>query len=391
MLSSLSRSFQQSHPPPILNCPYDVLCTIFAHADRSALRSLHATCRVLSEAVTPLIYRHIVLRDEEVPEDPYTSPFIIYDYGRFVQSCRINIVHPWNKPQSTLIFFISCLWTMPNLKSLTIWSEPRVMTQLGQLLFHLSEMSEPPPPWHLETFVSNTFSIPQQFLDKQNTSLKHLSAPYLPLSTLEDPRLLPVLTSLRGRFNLIGLMIGSRPVTRVHLEDPLHPKNVMRFTDILNLSKSRVTRVSISITKPSDGFETIYSLAEGAPYIESLTINLPSHPLLDGSLIATDAHLFALRYFNKLRFICLVSVDFSGFDATPEMTNSWAPEKLETIVVENIEGDWMRFSPVWNDKNKEGSAPGSTSSGSGEVTKVRSWVQDGQGKIRRTEGFDEDF
>src|SRR5260221_9456586 len=181
MLSSLSRSRQPSQPSPILNCPYDVLCILFSYADRSTLRSLHATCKTISEAVTPLVYRHITLRDDETPEDPHTSPFILSDCGRFVQSCKININHPWDRPQLTLIFFISVLWTMPNLKSLIIWSDPRPMAQLSQLLFHLADISDPPPPWHLESFVSNTIFSPERLLAKHHTSLKHISVPYLPL------------------------------------------------------------------------------------------------------------------------------------------------------------------------------------------------------------------
>ena len=109
MLSSLSRSDQFTQPPPILNCPYNVLSIIFAYADIYTLRSLNATCQVISEAVTPLVYRHITLYDNESPEDPLASRFITPNHGRFVHSCKIRIIHPWNKPRLTLIFFISAL------------------------------------------------------------------------------------------------------------------------------------------------------------------------------------------------------------------------------------------------------------------------------------------
>ena len=393
---------------PILACPYDVLRVLFAYVDRAALHSLYATCKTLSDVVTPLLYRLITLSDGEDLEERFTFLCIRPDRARFVQSCKISIVHPWDDItcRSTMILLISALWEMPRLKSLIIWSETSLLPQQRQLLLNMAHIDDPPPPWHLESFVSNTDVPPLQLLKRQSISLKHLSLPPSASLFVGCPHSLPALVSLRGQFHFIEKMIYSRPVIRVHLDDVLRTNDVKRFTDALALSSVPVSQVAIKIEELCSG--TIVSLAVGTPSIEHLVIFSPCTWIVSGGSIGMMVKggrsrgnisglrqfFLALHNFPKLRSLSLLtSFDTLLFGRPRRLVGllnmpEWAPEGLERVLVQTNIERWKQFAV-----RKSGSTAGSGNEGGtpNRDREQRSLVQVDHGEIRPEKGFVEDY
>jgi len=136
-------------------------------------------------------------------------------------------------------------------------------------------------------------------------------------------------------------MIRSHPVKCLRLQDLI---NVRQFTDTLSLSSVPVTSLFIQITVLSEGFDTIYSLAEEAPSIKPLIIvaPIPRLQIIGGSTTGTiEAGDFDDPEYSD-----------STFQGTVRMwdISEWTPGGLEQIMVQTSDQALTTFGMLmtWN-------------------------------------------